>query len=60
MDNGISFLPAEAGHSEERQTLPGEGESPNSKMTAEHSLNFLQKAEKRLSYRQNSVSAPPV
>ena len=59
MDEGISFLPAGAGHSEERQTLPGEGEFPNSKMTAEHSLNFLQKAAKRLSYRQNSVSAPP-
>lgn len=60
MDDEISFLPVGARHSEERQTLPGEGESPNSKMIAEHSLNFLQKAEKRLSYRQNSVSAPPV
>ena len=51
MDDEISFLPVGARHSEERQTLPGEEESPNSKMIAEHSLNFLQKAEKRLSDR---------
>jgi len=59
MDDGLSFLPAGAGHSEERQTLPREGVFLNSKMASEHSLNFLQRAAKRLPYRQNSVSAPP-